>query len=241
MMITADKRLIVALDVNSLDKMKQLVNDLGASVNFYKVGMELFYSAGEQTVEFLRSADKEVFLDLKLHDIPNTVACSVAALTRLGASIISLHAAGGRSMLAAAARAAAEAATVNGVPRPKLVAITALTSLDEAEWQEIGGQLPISEQVVKLACLAQSAGIDGVVASPQEAPLIRKMCGSEFLVVTPGIRPQASATNDQKRIATPADAIQAGASQLVVGRPITAAASPVQAVEEIVKEIRGES
>ncbi|WP_312202808.1 orotidine-5'-phosphate decarboxylase [Anaerospora hongkongensis] len=239
-MITADKRLIVALDVNSLDKMKQMVNELGPSVNFYKVGMELFYSAGEQTVDFLRACDKEVFLDLKLHDIPNTVACSVAALTRLGASVISLHAAGGRSMLAAAAQAATEASASYGVPRPQLVAITALTSLDEVEWQEIGGQLPISEQVVKLACLAQSAGIDGVVASPQEAPLIREKCGPEFLVITPGIRPRSAAANDQKRVATPADAIKAGASRLVVGRPITAAPSPVQAVEQIVKAIRGE-
>lgn len=239
-MITADKRLIVALDVNSLDKMKQMVNELGASVNFYKVGMELFYSAGEKTVDFLRTCDKEVFLDLKLHDIPNTVACSVAALTRLGASVISLHAAGGRSMLAAAAQAATEASVCYGVPRPKLVAITALTSLDEVEWQEIGGQLPISEQVVKLACLAQSAGIDGVVASPQEAPLIREKCGPGFLVITPGIRPRSAAVNDQKRVATPADAIKAGASRLVVGRPITAAPSPALAVEQIVKEIRGE-
>lgn len=239
-MIIADKRLIVALDVNSLDKMKQMVSELGASVSFYKVGMELFYSAGEKTVDFLRACDKEVFLDLKLHDIPNTVACSVAALTRLGASVISLHAAGGRSMLAAAAQAATEASACYGVTRPKLVAITALTSLDEAEWQEIGGQLPISEQVVKLACLAQSAGIDGVVASPQEAPLIREKCGPDFLVITPGIRPRSAAANDQKRVATPSDAIKAGASRLVVGRPITAAPSPVLAVEQIVKEIRGE-
>ncbi len=235
----ADNRIIVALDVDSLDKMKQLVTQLDSAVNFYKVGMELFYSEGTATVAALRKQDKQVFLDLKLYDIPNTVAASVATLTRLGASVLSLHAAGGRSMLQAAASAAAETAAKYNVVRPKLVAITALTSFDETEWQETGGHLPISSHVVSLARLAQSAGIDGVVASPQEAALIRAACGPEFLIITPGIRPASTAVNDQRRVATPAEALRSGASSLVIGRPITAAADPVRAVKNIIAEIQG--
>ncbi len=237
-MFQADDLIIVALDVDSLEKMKELVTRLGDNVSYCKVGMELFYSAGTGTVEFLRSQNKKVFLDLKFHDIPNTVAASVATLTRLGASVLSLHAAGGRSMLQAAARAASEAAERYGVERPKLVAITALTSFDETEWQEIGGELPISKHVVKLAKLAQSAGVDGVVASPQEAAMIRAACGPEFLIITPGIRPASAAVNDQRRIATPAEALRLGASRLVIGRPITAAADPAAAVQQIIGEIR---
>lgn len=233
----ADERIIVALDVDSRVKMQNLTERLGSAVNYYKVGMELFYSAGAETVEYLRQQDKHIFLDLKLHDIPNTVAAAVTSLTRLGASILSIHAAGGRSMLQAAAHAADEAAVRYGVERPKLVAITALTSFDEQGWQEIGGILPISSHVVKLAQLAQAAGIDGVVASPQEAALIRAACGSEFVIVTPGIRPASAAVNDQRRIATPTEAIKSGANRLVVGRPITAAADPVQAVQEIIREL----
>ena len=141
-------------------------------------------------------------------------------------------------MLQAAARAASEAAERYGVERPKLVAITALTSFDETEWQEIGGELPISKHVVKLAKLAQSAGVDGVVASPQEAAMIRAACGPEFLIITPGIRPASAAVNDQRRIATPAEALRLGASRLVIGRPITAAADPAAAVQQIIGEIR---
>lgn len=237
-MFQADDRVIVALDVDSLGKMKDLVVRLDDSVNFYKVGMELFYSAGTGTVEYLCQQNKKVFLDLKFHDIPNTVAASVTTLTRLGASVLSLHAAGGRSMLYAAARAASEAAFRYGVERPKLVAITALTSFDEAEWKEIGGEVPISNHVIKFAKLAQSAGVDGVVASPQEAALIREACGPDFLIITPGIRPASSAVNDQRRIATPVDALRAGANRLVIGRPITAASDPAAAARQIVMEIR---
>lgn len=237
-MIKADDRIIVALDVDNFEKMITMAMRLGDSVSFAKVGMELFYSAGNETVLFLRASGKKVFLDLKFHDIPNTVAASVATLTRLGASVLSLHAAGGRAMLSAAAESAKAAAEKYGVERPRLVAITALTSFDEVGWQEIGGQLPIRDHVLKLAELAQSSGVDGVVASPREAEIIRDLCGPDFLIITPGIRPASAEINDQKRIATPSEALRLGASQLVIGRPITAAENPRQAVKQILAEIK---
>lgn len=233
----ADDRLIVALDVPTLEAMKEVVTSLGDSVSYYKVGMELFYAAGEETVTYLRKAGKNVFLDLKLHDIPNTVAQGITSLTCLGAQLMTIHGQGGKVMMEAAVKAAKETAAKLGVERPKLLAITVLTSFDDANWSAIGGQLPIADQVVRLAKLAQSAGMDGVVASPLEAKLIREACGPEFLIVTPGIRPSFAATNDQKRIATPKSALQDGASRLVIGRPITKAENPQQAVKLIVEEM----
>ena len=233
----ADDRLIVALDVSSLEEMKYIVTSLGDSVSYYKVGMELFYAAGEQTVVFLRDHNKSVFLDLKLHDIPNTVAHGIKSLTRLGAKLITIHSQGGKVMMEAAMNAAKEQAAELGIERPKLLAITALTSFDDENWSAIGGSLPISDHVVKLAKLAKEAGVDGVVASPLEAKLIREACGEDFLIVTPGIRPSFAATNDQKRIATPSSALQDGASRIVVGRPITQAENPQEAVRLIVEEM----
>lgn len=233
----ADNRLIVALDVHSMDDMKQIVNTLGSSVSFYKVGMELFYAAGEQTVTYLQKAGKSVFLDLKLHDIPNTVAQGVRSLTRLGANLITIHGQGGPVMMQAAADAARDEAAKLGIDRPKLLAITVLTSFDDSSWTSIGGQLPIQDQVVRLAKLAKANHIDGVVASPLEAKAIKDACGSDFLIVTPGIRPSFAATNDQKRIASPASALADGAKKLVIGRPITKAADPIDAVQRIIKEM----
>lgn len=233
----ADDRLIVALDVSSLEEMKSIVTSLGDSVSYYKVGMELFYATGEQTVAFLRDHNKSVFLDLKLHDIPNTVAHGIKSLTRLGAKLITIHSQGGKVMMEAAMNAAKEQAAELGIERPKLLAITALTSFDDENWSAIGGSLPISDHVVKLAKLAKEAGVDGVVASPLEAKLIREACGEDFLIVTPGIRPSFAATNDQKRIATPSSALQDGASRIVVGRPITQAENPQEAVRLIVEEM----
>ena len=233
----ADDRLIVALDVSSLEEMNSIVTSLGDSVSYYKVGMELFYATGEQTVAFLRDHNKSVFLDLKLHDIPNTVAHGIKSLTRLGAKLITIHSQGGKVMMEAAMNAAKEQAAELGIERPKLLAITALTSFDDENWSAIGGSLPISDHVVKLAKLAKEAGVDGVVASPLEAKLIREACGEDFLIVTPGIRPSFAATNDQKRIATPSSALQDGASRIVVGRPITQAENPQEAVRLIVEEM----
>ncbi len=237
----ADDRLIVALDVSTMDDMKQIVSSLGDSISFYKVGMELFYAEGDQTVRYLQEQKKRVFLDLKLHDIPNTVAHGVASLTRLGANLITIHGQGGAIMMRAAVAAARENAEKLGVERPKLLAITALTSFDDETWAAMGGQLPISDQVIRIAKLAKESGMDGVVASPLEAKMIREACGSDFLVVTPGIRPSFAATNDQKRIATPKSALQDGSSRLVIGRPITQAENPQEAVRLIIEEMESVS
>ncbi|WP_273420818.1 orotidine-5'-phosphate decarboxylase [Veillonella caviae] len=233
----ADDRLIVALDVSTMDAMKSIVSSLGDSVSFYKVGMELFYAEGDQTVRYLQDQGKHVFLDLKLHDIPNTVAHGVSSLTRLGANLITIHGQGGPIMMKAAAQAARESAEQLGIERPKLLAITVLTSFDDEAWTSIGGQLPISDQVIRLAKLAKESGMDGVVCSALEAKMIREACGPDFLIVTPGIRPSFAATNDQKRIATPASALADGASRLVIGRPITQAATPQEAVRLIIEEM----
>ncbi|MCF0157079.1 MAG: orotidine-5'-phosphate decarboxylase [Veillonella sp.] len=233
----ADDRLIVALDVSTMDAMKSIVSSLGDSVSFYKVGMELFYAEGDQTVRYLQDQGKHVFLDLKLHDIPNTVAHGVSSLTRLGANLITIHGQGGPIMMKAAAQAARESAEQLGIERPKLLAITVLTSFDDEAWTSIGGQLPISDQVIRLAKLAKESGMDGVICSALEAKMIREACGPNFLIVTPGIRPSFAATNDQKRIATPASALADGASRLVIGRPITQAANPQEAVRLIIEEM----
>lgn len=236
---TADDRLIVALDVDSFDKMKALVDELGDLISYYKVGMELYYSAGSDTIRYLKEHGKKVFLDLKLHDIPNTVGHSVASVTRLGVNLITVHAAGGRAMMQAATRYAKITADELGVERPKILAVTVLTSFDDQGWQEVGGHLPIQEHVLELASLAKSAGVDGVVASPKEAGSIREMAGKDdFLIVTPGIRPSFAQTDDQKRIATPSQAFKDGSSMLVIGRPITQAIDPCAAARLILKEIK---
>lgn len=233
----ADDRLIVALDVSTMDEVKAIVTSLGDSVSFYKVGMELFYAEGEKTIRYLQEQGKHVFLDLKLHDIPNTVAHGVSSLTYVGANLITIHGQGGPVMMKAAVQAARESAEKLGVERPKLLAITVLTSFDEEAWTATGGQLPISDQVIRLAKLAKECGMDGVVCSALEAKMIRQACGEDFLIVTPGIRPSFATTDDQKRIATPASALQDGASRLVIGRPITQAKEPREAVRLIIEEM----
>jgi orotidine-5'-phosphate decarboxylase len=232
-------KLIVALDVNDMRKVKTLVAELGDGAVYYKVGMELFYSVGPEVIRYLRAVNKQVFLDLKLHDIPNTVAQSMKVLTSLGVSMLNVHAAGGMAMMKAAAAAVKSQAEELKVSRPLVIAVTVLTSIDQQEWEGLNYGADLTEQVVHLAKLAQAAGMDGVVASPQEAAAIRKACGEKFVIVTPGIRPANSEVNDQSRIATPSGAIGSGAHFLVVGRPITAAAQPKLATEKIVKEMEG--
>ena len=229
-----DERLIVALDFHTLDDVQKLVGELGDSVNFYKVGMELFYSVGSGVVEWLKSRDKKIFLDLKLHDIPNTVAGGLCSLMNLGADIFNVHASGGFTMMNKAADALHAEAARRGIQCPKLIAITVLTSIGDAEWF---GAKKISEQVVEFATLAKDAGLDGVVASPQEARLIRDACGEKFLIVTPGVRPAGANIDDQSRIATPAAALKSGATHLVIGRPIRAAQNPRLAAEKILAEM----
>lgn len=235
----ANDRIITALDVHSLDDMKKLVETLGDSVSFYKVGMELFYSAGPDAVRYLKDQGKHVFLDLKVHDIPNTVAQSIRALTRLGADLMTLHGTGGRAMMEAAADAVRDEAAKLNIERPRLLAVTVLTSIDEEAWKEIGGKYSIAESVKNLAKLAKEAGIDGTVSSPYEAREIREMNGPDFLIVTPGIRPTFAVANDQKRFTTPFQALRDGASHLVIGRPITKAADPKEAAQKILAEIQG--
>lgn len=232
-------RLITALDYPTFDQAKALVEELGDAVTFYKVGMELFYGAGPDIIRYLKEKNKKVFLDLKLQDIPNTVAHSLAVLTRLGADIMNVHAVGGPKMMAEGVKAVREAAKELGRPAPKLIAVTVLTSMDEAQWKPLNYAKPIGEEVLDLAALTKESGLDGVVASPREAAGIRQRCGKDFLIVTPGVRPAWAATNDQSRIATPAAAIANGSTHLVVGRPITKAEDKQEAVRKILEEMEG--
>jgi orotidine-5'-phosphate decarboxylase len=193
--------------------------------------MELYYAGGNPLLETLRSRGYSIFLDLKLHDIPNTVAGGIRSVAKAGAELLTVHAGGGATMLAAAA----EAAQASGAPR--LLAVTVLTSMDAVELKSAGVCSTLAEQVLRLARLAKSAGINGMVCSAEEVASLRVELGPEALLVVPGIRPAGSDLNDQRRIATPAEAIASGASMLVVGRPITQAADPAQAVRSIVEEI----
>ena len=237
--MNTDKRLIVAIDVDTMEKVQQLVETLGDSVSYYKVGMELFYSIGSEVITYLSKQGKDVFLDLKLHDIPNTVVKSLAALTGMpGITMLNVHASGGQAMMTAAATSVKNKAIAMGIQAPKLIGVTVLTSINDDEWQALGYDMDLSAQVVHLAMLAKKSGLDGVVASPQEAVKIREACGKEFIIVTPGIRPAGAAINDQSRIATPGGALANGAHHLVIGRPITAAQNPRQAVEVILEEMR---
>lgn len=232
------EKLIVALDVDSLDKAVTLVEQLAPHVGVFKIGMELYNSAGPDAVRQIVKRGSKVFLDLKLHDIPTTVAKTVRVLTRLGVSIINIHAGGGLAMMQAAASAAQDEAAVRGIKPPKVIAVTVLTSLDQ---NALNTQLNIpgtvEEQVLRWAKLAQQAGLHGVVCSPREIKAIRETCGENFIIITPGIRPAGVSKNDQQRVMTPAEAVKLGASYLVVGRPITGAKEPVQAAREIVNEI----
>jgi orotidine-5'-phosphate decarboxylase len=232
-------RLLVALDVDTADDARSMADALRGAVGGFKIGSRLFTSHGPKFVEELVSRGDRVFLDLKYHDIPNTVAGAVAAATRLGVWMVDVHAAGGSAMMRAARAAADEEAARLARPAPLLVAITMLTSLNEAALDEIGFASSIEVQVERLAALAQSAGLDGVVASPQEVGIIRSRCGSRFTIVTPGIRRSDDDKGDQSRTMTAAQALSAGASYLVVGRPIIAADNPRAAAERIAAECQG--
>jgi orotidine-5'-phosphate decarboxylase len=225
------QRLAVALDYPDAEAALRFVDSLGNTCQWFKVGMELYYAAGNPFVHLLRNRGFDIFLDLKLHDIPNTVAGAVRSVTQSGASLLTIHASGGAAMMAAAA----EAAQAPGSPR--LLAVTVLTSMDASELTGIGVTASPADQVVRLAKLAKQSGIDGMVCSAQEVAAVRAATGPETLLVIPGIRPAGSAIGDQKRIATPANAIADGASILVVGRPITRAADPAAATQAILHEI----
>jgi len=231
-MISPPERLIVALDVSSPAEAQKIVSSLGDSVHIYKVGMQLYTAAGPDIVRGLISSGRKVFLDLKFHDIPNTVAAAVREARQLGVSMLTVHAAGGTKMLLAATEAARETDA-----KLQVLAVTVLTSMDEQDLHETGVDLPLAEQVARLASIALDAGCAGVVSSAREVKSLRARLGSDFLAVTPGVRPAGSAHGDQARVTTPAEAIAAGATHIVVGRPITAAANPALELDKILKEI----
>jgi orotidine-5'-phosphate decarboxylase len=224
------ERLIVALDLPTPRQALALADRLRGEVGMVKVGSELFTAGGPAVVRELRGRGHDVFLDLKYHDIPNTVARAVAQAAQLGASLVDVHGLGGRAMLEAAVGALPALGT-------RLLAITVLTSHNAETLAELGVADGVPASVRRLAQLARNAGLDGVVCSPHEVPLLREACGEHFLLVTPGIRPAGAAVGDQARAATPAAALAAGADYLVVGRPITAAADPAAAARAIVDEM----
>jgi orotidine-5'-phosphate decarboxylase len=233
-LIVKDK-IFVALDVETRDSALKLAETLRGAVGGYKIGSRLFTAEGPSMVRALTERGDKVFLDLKFHDIPNTVAQAAAAAAGLGVTMFNVHAGGGTAMMRAAREAAHEAAVKRGAPVPLVIAVTVLTSMNQQTLREIGVVIELRDQVLRLAELTQEAGLDGVVASPQETEAIRHRCGKAFTIVTPGIRGGTAGPvkNDQERTMTPAEAIAAGASYLVVGRPIIAAPDPLAAARGI--------
>ena len=234
----AKEKIIVALDVPSAEAALQVAQKLHGHVGMFKVGSEVFTAEGPVVARYLVATGEQVFLDLKFHDIPNTVRAAAHHAGMLGASLLTIHASGGRKMMEAAVEGVRTAAQERGAARPtRVLAVTALTSLGAEDLAQVGFQGSAEEVVVRLARLAQAAGVDGVVASPREIAVIRQACGPNFLIVTPGIRPASGTSDDQARTATPESAIRAGADYLVIGRPITGAADPAAAADSIASEM----
>lgn len=226
------QRLIVALDVSSAEAARQIVAAIGESALFYKVGMQLYTAEGPAVIRELIGSGRRVFLDLKYHDIPNTVACAVREAAQLGVNMLTVHAAGGGKMLQAATEAAA-----NQSANPLVLAVTVLTSLDDRDLSKMGIRGSVVDQVLRLAALALSHGCKGVVTSAHEASALREELGQDFVIVTPGVRPAGTGRGDQVRVVTPAEAIAAGASYIVVGRPITEASDPAAEARAILGQI----
>lgn len=235
--MTAREKLIVALDFPSAAAGARLAERLRGHVGAYKVGLENFAAEGPLLARFLAANGERVFLDLKFHDIPNTVRGAAREAAALGVWMLNVHASGGRKMMEAALEGAGEGSRAAGRARPLVVAVTVPTSLSTSDLGELAISGSPEESVLRLARLTRDAGLDGVVASPAEAAALRRDLGPEFVIVTPGIRPAAADAGDQVRIATPGEAVRAGADYLVVGRPITAAPDPVAATDAIVAEI----
>ena len=235
----AKKKLCLALDVDTLSKAKEMVRLLKDYVGVFKIGLQLFTKEGPKTVESIRNLGGNVFLDLKFHDIPNTVGNAARVATKMGAYMFNIHAAGGSEMMRAAVEAVKEESQKSNIPKPIILAVTVLTSINNAilsKEMNLNGE--VKDQVLHFAELAQSSNIPGVVASPEEISVIRNKCGSDFIILTPGIRPIWSTTkDDQKRVTTPGEAIRLGADYIVIGRPILNANDPVKASDKILTEM----
>lgn len=236
--IKGKERLIIALDVASMDEALALVDELTGEVGLFKVGLELFTNCGTKLLDELKRLEAPVFFDGKFHDIPNTVTAASREIARKGVEMFNVHASGGGEMIHAARKAADEAAALAGVKSPILLAVTVLTSMSqEVLTKELGITEPVEVVVARYATLAKSAGANGVVASAKEVKVIREACGSDFLIVTPGIRPSWASDDDQKRIVTPKQAVELGADYVVVGRPITKAANRKDAAKRVAEEL----
>jgi orotidine-5'-phosphate decarboxylase len=228
----------VAIDTPGVEAARALAQRLSGRVGGLKLGLEFFCAAGPEGIRAVMAGSPlPLFLDLKLHDIPNTVAGAVRSVVPLQPAYLTIHAGGGRAMMRAAVEAAADEAARRGVARPRILAVTVLTSLDGDDLAAVGQAGPVADQVRRLALLARDAGIDGAVCSPNEVAALRSICGPDFVLMVPGIRPHWAAAQDQKRVLTPAEAVRAGASHLVIGRPITAAADPAEAAQRIADEL----
>jgi orotidine-5'-phosphate decarboxylase len=231
------EKIILALDVETKDQAAAWVEKTKDQVGLYKVGKQLFTAEGPDVVRMIKKGGGRVFLDLKFHDIPNTVAAASVEALRLGADIFNVHALGGYNMMARSAEAVQNEAERLSIEKPMLIAVTILTSMNEEALRGAGIATPLAEEVGRLAMLAKKAGLDGVVASPQEIGLIRECCGEDFKIITPGVRPAFASKDDQMRTMTPADAVKAGADYLVIGRPITKAENPAKAARMIAEEM----
>lgn len=237
-MNSAKQRLIFALDVDNLEDARNWVAKLQGQVGVFKVGKQLFTRCGPEVVRLVQDGGCDVFLDLKYHDIPNTVAMAGLEAQRLGVRMFNVHALGGFEMMAKLVAEIDRVCPRGNPDRPILLAVTILTSSTEETLRRVGIDRPIQVMVPKLARLAKDAGMDGVVASPKEVGLIRDACGDDFLIVTPGVRPTFASQDDQKRVTTPGDALRSGADYLVIGRPISAAADPALAADMILQEMQ---
>lgn len=234
----AKDRIVLALDVDNETLALNLVGKLQPHVGLFKVGMQLYNSVGPEIIHKIHGLGGQVFLDLKFHDIPNTVGAVSRVVAGLGCLMFNVHAAGGRKMMESAARAVKEKALQQGIARSHVLGVTVLTSLSQVEVNdELGIPGTVQETVVRWAVLAKDSGLDGVVASPREVAAIREKCGPDFLIVTPGVRPIWADTQDQKRFTTPREAVELGSDYLVVGRPVTAAPDPVEAARRIIAEL----
>lgn len=232
-----EQRIIAALDTPDLSQAENLLKKLRGTISFYKVGFELFYAQGWKAVDLVEKYGGRVFLDLKLHDIPNTVKSALKVIAEHPVAMVNVHCLGGLEMMRSAAEVFREAAQKKG-KKPLLIGVTVLTSLTQENLsKELGIEKTVEHEVKALAALAKRAGLDGVVSSPQEISVLRKEFGSDFVIVTPGIRPEGTAQDDQKRVLTPKQAVQEGADYLVIGRPITGAEDPQKAAKNIIESL----